>query len=165
MRFASVLFAPASFLALSACGSEREGTMQTEDGEVAYEISENGEQTNVRLNGEDGEVTVDTGANVKPDLPDGLAVYPGAKVTSASNVGMGEAAGALVSMESGDAPEKIVGWYKDKAKAAGYEIETEVSTDALRIVSGKTADGREFNVVANGDDSPTTVQLTAGRGL
>ena len=55
--------------------------------------------------------------------------------------------------------------YVARARAAGYEIETEGSTDALRIVSGKTADGREFNVVANGDDSPTTVQLTAGRGL
>lgn len=165
MRFASVLLAPAAILALSACGSEREGTMQTEDGEVAYEISEDGETTNVRLNGDEGEVTVDTGANLKPDLPDGLALYPGARITSASNVGLGEAAGALVTMESEDSPEKIVGWYKDQAAKAGYEIDSEVSTGSLRIVSGKTADGREFNVVANGDASPTTVQLTAGRGL
>ncbi|WP_144096125.1 hypothetical protein [Croceicoccus sediminis] len=165
MRLATFLLAPAAVLAISGCGSEREGTVQSEDGEVAYEISEDGETTNVRLNGDEGEVTVDTGANLKPDLPDGLAVYPGATITSASNVGLGEAAGALVTMESADSPEKIVGWYKDQAAKAGYDIDSEVSTGSLRIVSGKTADGREFNVVANGDDSPTTVQLTAGRGL
>lgn len=152
-------------LVLSACGSADEGTIATEDGDVDYAVTDEDGARHVELSGEQGTASVDTGKDVAPELPEGLSVYPGARIANVANVGLAETSGTLVSMESEDSPARIADWYRQQAEAAGYTVKAEVAGDALHILSGKTTDGREFGLVANGAETPTTIQLTAGRNL
>ncbi|WP_156500405.1 hypothetical protein [Croceicoccus bisphenolivorans] len=163
MTLASAL---AAMLALGGCGSGEEGTISTEDGDVEYRISGDDDATNIRLNTPDGNATVDTGETLKPDLPEGIAVYPAAKVTNVSNVGLGDkGSGSLVAMDTADAPDKVTGWYKAAAEKAGYKVEAQLQTGNLHMISGKAGDGREFSVTASAREGGTSVQLIAGSGL
>jgi len=153
-------------LALAGCSSEKEGTIATDDGDVAYSLDESDGNTRVNLDGPDGEAAVETGEDLTPDLPEGLTLYPGAKVDTVSNVGLGDsAAGTLVSMITSDSPDKVTAWYKAETTKAGYGIEAELQTGALHMISGKAEDGRQFSVSATQRDDGSSVQIIAGAGL
>ncbi|RVQ66899.1 hypothetical protein EKN06_08035 [Croceicoccus ponticola] len=153
-------------IALAGCGSDKEGTIATGEGDVAYRMSGDEDANNIQLKGPDGEATVDTGKDLAPDLPAGLAVYPGAKVTNVSNVGLGEqGSGSLVAMDTADGAQKVAEWYKAQGEKSGYKIAAQLQTGKLHMVSGKTDDGREFSVTASDREGGTSVQLIAGSGL
>lgn len=146
-------------LVLGACGS---GEPEPAD-DTTYR---GGDVTpNIRIDTPGGEAKVVTGADVRPDLPPGIAVYPGAKVVSVSNVGLdGKSGGAVVSMETGDAPDKVVSWYRDAAGSAGYKIDASLQTGGLTVLSGRADHGGEFSVTATKREGGSSVQLLAGNG-
>lgn len=152
-------------LALSACGSEKEGTLATEDGDVSYTIDDADGGKNISLSGPEGEATVETGEDIKPDLPAGVMLYPGASVESVSNVGLENgASGALVSMKSTDSPDKVAAWYKAEAVKAGFTPDAQLQTGKLHVFSAKAPDGRQFSVTATERDGGSSIQLIAGSG-
>lgn len=155
----SLAGALAATLALGACGSDKP--------EAADDTAYRGGEVvpNIRIDTPGGEARVVTGADITPDLPPGIKLYPGAKVVSVSNVGLeGKRGGAVVSMETGDAPERIVSWYRDAAGSAGYKIDTQLQTGGLTVLSGRADHGGEFSVTATKREGGSSVQLLAGNG-
>lgn len=153
-------------LALAGCGSDNEGTLDTDAGDVAYTIEDEDGATSVNLAGPEGEATVETGEDLAPDLPGGVSLYPGASVDSVSNVGLENGtAGALVSMKSADSPEAITAWYKAEATKQGFAPDAQLQTGKLSVFSAKASDGRQFSVTATERDGGSSIQLIAGSGI
>lgn len=153
-------------LALAACGSETSGTFEGEDGETGeYTIDRSTGETTATIETEDGTATLRSGSNVPVDLPAGFSLYPGASVISNTVVKQGAGgSGTLVSMSSGDSPDKVAAFYKNQAEAAGIEIQMEMITNGAQIIGGQSQDGLTFSIMANPDEEGgTTAQLTVGK--
>tara|TARA_A100001391_G_scaffold7621_6_gene4943 strand:- start:26351 stop:26845 length:495 start_codon:yes stop_codon:yes gene_type:complete len=154
----------AAVLALTACGSDDSDTIETEDGEVAYDVDQDSGEVNATITNADGEtVTIQSGEGAASSLPDGFTLYPGAKVVSSTNVSAGSGSGALVQLQSSAEPEEIVAFYRKEAEAAGIEIKMEMKANEAQIVSGESGDGLVFSINASpGDDGGTSATLTIG---
>ena len=154
----------AAVLGLAACGSSDSGTIETDEGEVAYTVDENGDEMNATITNENGEtVSVQSGDGIAADLPDGFTLYPGAKVLSSTNVSSGDGSGALILLESGDTPDKIVAYYRKEAEAAGIEIKMEMKANEAQIVSGESPSGLVFSINASpAEEGGSTANLTIG---
>lgn len=150
-------------LALAACSSEKSGTFETDDGDKG-EYTVDGDEGGVKasITTEDGTATMQSGENVKADLPAGFTVYPGAKVVSATNVDGGGSKGSLVMMETGDSPDKVTDFYRKQAEAAGIKIEMEMSINGGKMIGGKGEGGKMFTLNTTDNDGTTGIQLTAG---
>ena len=155
----------AVFLSLAACGGGDSGTVQTEDGEVAYDVNQSGDDVNATITGPDGEVVnIASGAGADVTLPDGFSIYPGAANVSSTSVTSGDGGGALVMMTSADTPEKIIGYYRKQAEAAGVVINATAATNGTQVIGGESADGLAFTLSASPDgQGQTMVQMSVGR--
>lgn len=152
-------------VALAACGSETSGDFTTEDGEDAeYTIDKNTGETSMTIKGEDGEATLRSGAAVPVSLPDGFSLFPGSTVITNTVVDQPDGKGTMVTFEADAPADKIVAHYRDAAKAAGFDIQLEMTTNGTMMVGGeRKADGASLSVTATtGDDSKTTGQIIIG---
>lgn len=164
MRLALPIAAACSFV-LAACGSENSGTFETSEGEKGeYTVDSDGDGMNATVTTPDGTATMQSGENVKADLPDGFTVYPGAKVVSATNVDSPQSKGALVIMETTDSPDKVAAFYRKQAEAAGIKIEMEMTVNGGKMIGGKGPDERVFSLNTTSNDDNTGIQLTVGQG-
>ncbi len=151
---------------LAACGGSDERTIQTEDGEVTYDIDSDGGESTFTFEGEDGgELTMQTGSNVDADLPDGYSVYPGSTVVSSTNMKQADGEGSMVLMTTDDSPDEVVAYYRAQAEAVGITIQSEITANGNKLIGGEGPDGSTFSVNASPSDDGTTVQLLVGRGL
>ena len=150
--------------ALAACGSSDSGTIETEDGDVAYTVDQDGSTAVATATNADGEtVTMQSGEGAAANLPDGFTLYPGAKVVSSTSVSAGGSNGAMVQLESPATPEEVVAFYRQEAEAAGIEIKMEMKANEAQIVSGESAGGLVFSINASPiDDGGTSATLTIG---
>lgn len=150
-------------LALAACSSEKSGTFETGDGgKGEYTVDSDDGGMNATITTEDGTATMQSGENVKADLPAGFTVYPGATVVSATNVDATGTKGSMVMMETTDAPDKVASFYRKQAEAAGIKIEMEMTINGGKLIGGKGEDGKMFSLNATSNDGKTGIQLTAG---
>lgn len=153
----------AATIALAACSSEKSGTFETEDGEQGeYTVDSDGGGAKASITTDEGTFTMQSGDDVKADLPDGFTVYPGAKVVSATNVDGGGTKGSLVMMETTDAPDKVAAFYRKQAEAAGIKIEMEMTINGGKMIGGKGEGGKMFSLNTTNNDGKTGIQLTAG---
>lgn len=157
----------AAALLVAACGSGDEGTIQTEDGEVTYDIDNQGEDVSVDMTGPGGEhVTMRSGNEAVEGMPDGFSVYPGSTVVTSTSVNTTDGSGVLVVLTTSDAPEKVIAFYRQQAEAAGVTIDGEMNTNGTRLIGGEGPGGLAFSASASpGGDGANTVQLTVGRGM
>ncbi|MDJ0642844.1 MAG: hypothetical protein QNJ15_08505 [Erythrobacter sp.] len=151
----------ASALALSACGSESSGTITTEDGEtVEYSVDgDDSDSATMRITGPDGEEVVSrTGPGVDVNLPDGISMYPGAKVVSNTVVSGGtEGSGSMIMFESEDSPEAITGFYRKQAEDAGITIQIDAKMNDAQMIAGeKESDNSSFMVTASREETGVT---------
>ena len=151
---------------LAACGSDREGTIDTEDGEVAYTVDDNGEAVDATFTGPNGEtMQVRSGANANVALPSGFTLYPGATVVTSQVITAADGEGAIVVMTTGDSQDDVMAHYRREAEAAGVELSGEVDTGQVRVLGGEGPDGTAFSLSAiQGEDGQTQIQLSVGRG-
>ena len=161
MRFVLTSAICASALALTACGSERSGTITTEDGEtVEYATdSDSSGETTMRITGPDGEEVVSrTGAGVDIELPDGISMYPGAKIVSNTVVSGGsEGSGSMIMFESSDSPEEITQHYRKQAEDAGIAIQIDAKMEDAHMIAGeKKSDNSSFMVTATREEGDVT---------
>ena len=150
-------------LALVACGSETSGEFTTADGENAeYTIDKETGETSMTIEGEDGEASLRSGANVPVTLPDGFTLFPGSKVVTNTLVNQPDGQGTMITFEAEAPAEKVVAHYRDAAKAAGFDIQLEMNTNGTRVIGGeRKADGSSLSVTAT-DGEPTTGQIIIG---
>ncbi|ALE16170.1 hypothetical protein AMC99_00867 [Altererythrobacter epoxidivorans] len=169
MRAATCLFSTSIIglsLFLSACGSEKSGSFETEDGEQGtYEIDQATGETTARIETDDGTAVMRSGKNVAIDLPNGFAVYPGSEVVSNTTFSQGDTKGALLTFESGAEPVELVEYYRKQAEAAGIEIELELNVNDGMMIGGSDKTGQSFTLNANREGSKTTAQLMVGKQL
>lgn len=148
---------------LASCGGDS-GTIETEDGEVTYDIDSSGENSEFRMTGEDGEeVVINTGSDVNVDLPGGFTLYPGAEVISSTTVNQTDGSGSMVVMRSSGSPDEVASFYRQQAEAAGIEIAMEINSNGSKLIGGEGADGLTFSLNATPDGNGTTAQLVLGR--
>ena len=116
----------------------------------------------------DGTATVSTGvqaaATAASGLPDFAPLFPGAKVenaTSAISSEGGDAQGVTVTYTVDVAPEKVIDFYKDKAKAAGFKTQMDANMGAaLMFVASDEATKRGLQVIASGKGDSASVVMT-----
>ncbi len=163
MRTTALILAGGMALALAACGSETSGEFTTDDGKNAeYTIDEDSGETSMTIKGEDGEATLRSGANVPVSLPDGFTLFPGSKVVTNTVVDQPDGKGTMVTFEADAPADKVVAHYRDAAKAAGFDIQLEMTTNGTMMVGGeRKADGSSISVTATGGE-PTTGQIIIG---
>jgi hypothetical protein len=165
MRKAALVLAGGVALMLSACGSETSGEFTTADGENAeYTIDKDTGETSMTIKGEDGEATLRSGADVPVNLPAGFTLFPGSKVITNTVVNQPDGQGTMVAFEADAPADKVVAHYRDAAKAAGFDIQLEMTTNGTVMIGGeRKADGSSISVTATtGDESATTGQIIIG---
>ena len=158
----------AAVLALSACGSEKSGTFETEDGgDGVYTIDPATGESSAKITTDEGTASFRSGANVKADLPAGWSIYPGAEVISATNIDGVEGRGTMVTMESDDSVDDLIAHYRSQAQKAGLEIKMEMTIDKGRIIAGTSRDGRQFslNVTTDTESGKAQAQLMVASNL
>jgi hypothetical protein len=158
MRKSAWVLASSAALALTACGSETSGEFTTDDGENAeYTIDKDTGETSMTIKGEDGEATLRSGADVPVTLPDGFSLFAGSKVVTNTVVNQPDGQGTMVTFEAAAPADKVVAHYRDQAKAAGFEIQLEMTTNGTTMIAGeRKADGASLSVTATDADAATT---------
>ncbi|MBB4630405.1 hypothetical protein [Sphingosinicella soli] len=170
--------AGAALVALAACGGNdaseaskgegkkvASGSVATDDGEAQYSVRQDGENSTVTVTGPDGETgTFKSGAGAADFLPDFAPLYPGAKVVGGAGGDSGSGIGGMVNFETGDAPEKVVAWYKAEAQKSGLKIAGEMTTPDMQMVAAQDeASKRSLQVHASAKEGGgSTASLIAG---
>jgi hypothetical protein len=151
-------------LALTACGGEKTVYSDAEGNEVKVTRKGDGDASEIKITSADGSATVNIdsgGTDAK--LPLGLAVYPGAKVVSTMTSNADGKSGGMVVMESSADRDTVVAWYRKAVEAKGFKIESEITTQDLRAISG-TKDGGSFSLQVVPAESGSSITLIAGEG-
>lgn len=150
----SVAFA-ATTLLVAGCGPKSETEVASgtytdpATGKTAeYKVSgsKDGEEGNVSIKTEDGEVKFGTGAK----LPPGLTPYPGSKMTG-EFAGISEGKqGGLASFEVKAKAADVVAHYRTQIVAAGLKVKSEMNAGDTIIIGAEKP-----------GDEKTTMQVTA----
>ena len=142
----TIAIAAAGALALTACDpmdfseepAEAVETVENEDGSRTIRLSDDDE----------GTVEVISGAGLVIDLPEGITVYPGARVVNSSERKSAAGSSARVMMITVDSIDQIIAFYREQLTAIGVELETDEVNTALREIEGRSAEGMQVSVVA-----------------
>jgi len=101
------------------------------------------------------------------NAPDFAAVYPGGVVETPPTVAGGPAGpGGLVTFTTDAKPEAVIGFYKQRAEAAGLAPVMSLNRgDTVAYGAAEPANGAMVQVVATAvEKAPTSVQLTWSAG-
>ena len=170
MRYSTLIASAALALTLTACGSEREGTFTTEEGDTGeYSIDTDTGETSMTIETEDGVATLRAGPDVDAELPGGFSIIDGAEVMSNTVVDAADGKGALVTFNSDKSPEEIADLYRAQAESAGVEIQIETSINGGKMLGGEGPDGLTFSILAYPNEEEggegTLANLTVGSGI
>lgn len=154
----------AGSVALAGCGGEKTVYSDAEGNEVKVTREEDGEASEIKIESADGSATVniDSGPN-GAKLPMGLATYPGAKIVSTMASNADGKSGAMVIMQTSADRDTVVDWYRKAVVAKGFTIESEMTTQEMRAISG-SKDGGSFTLQVSPGDDGTSITLIAGEG-
>ena len=153
-------------LALAACGSGSEGTIEGEGGDLTYSIDNDGDAVTADFTGPDGEtMAMRSGDEAADDLPAGFTAYPGSQIVTSTKIDTPDGGGVILVMNTQATPDEVVAFYRQQIEAAEGEIRGETKQGGMIFLNGSGPDGLEFGVGASpGPDGQTTIQLTVGRG-
>ena len=158
-------------LALSACGGGEDVANVNIDGkDVSIKSSGNGEDANISIKGANGETaTINTGAAAASGaMPAGVAAYPGAKSTVTMTGSEGGKKGGMAVLETPDAPDKVIAFYKAEAARMGFtqevsEINSNSDGEAASTYTAKGSDGTGLVVTAALNDGKTIITIMGGQ--
>lgn len=80
-------------------------------------------------------------------LPAAFAVYPGGRVTEAAGHESGDCKVRVVTFTSGDAPARLIAFYRDRAARAGYSAEQQSRGGDLVLGGTNERDGAAFYLI------------------
>lgn len=172
-----ILVCCCAVLALGALNGCNKLAEQTSD-EAAESIAEAamGGNADVEIDGdqvkiatEDGGVqTIAAGSGEFPEgWPASLPQYPGSKITAGSKNSQGEHVAYAISLSTGDGPGLVMAYYKEKALAAGFTLQSTIS-DGGRFADHYTSPEWNFNIGCTSEGNTTSVTLmlgTSGEGI
>lgn len=120
----------------------------------------------IKVTGKEGgkefsyEIAGKGGATVPKSFPADVPRYPGAAVLSSMSQGN---AMSMVTFQTGDAADRVYEFYQAKLRDSGWEIENEMTTPQMRMISGKKAE-RQANVTIGGGDGKSTITVVYSDG-
>ncbi len=142
---------------LAGCGGGGDseiasGTVTDADGKsVDYAVSTAGDQGKVSIKTDEGEISFG-GDAASAKLPDGFALYPGAKLTGGFASTMEGKVATMANFEVKGTAAAVIAFYRKQAEAAGLKIAGEISSPGSMILTANAGDGA---------DKPRSVQITA----
>ena len=175
----SLLALGATVIALAGCDQGKNVTIKDKNGSVVVsangrhvtvhstdgkdgDVTINGNGTNYTVHSSDGNSTVEVntnGVNVSGKLPGFVNIYPGAKVISSVNGGSSNGGGGTVAFETGAAPATVIGFYKEKASASGFQQNLDAN-DSGSLIYSATSGTKTIQVLASKDSTGTHAQVT-----
>jgi len=151
----------AGLLFTAACS--RTHTITTADGKVSYQEKDKGAGT-VTVTGKDGKtatLSFNGGGKVPADYPKDVPVYSGTKVLMSQSASEKNAHSLM--LESADAADKIVAFYKKGLEDNGWKTENTVNAGQLTMVTA-TKDQREINLqITDTGDKRSIMQVVADK--
>ncbi len=165
MRRLALVLVSGAALTLAGCGSEPSSEFTTPDGENAeFTIDDDTGETSMTVKGPDGTATLRSGADVPISMPAGFSLFPGSKVVANTVVSQPDGQGTMVTFEAAAAADAVIAHYRDQAKAAGFDIQLEMTTNGTMMVAGeRKSDGSSLSVTATaGEGDATTGQIIIG---
>lgn len=160
MRFASALL---SIALLGACSVEKDAD-EPDTAEDIAPLDDSDSGTPVRITSKDGtSVAVDSRGGNEAQWPEGFAPYRDSVVTSDIAMGSGTDAARMIEFETADAAEDVVDFYREQARAAGYDIQLDLTVNEGRMITGEREDGSGFSVSTRRAGDLNRVSLTVGR--
>ncbi len=170
---APLLLALALPLALAGCGGGKtETTITTQDGQKVTVTKAGGDEnaTITAVNDKGETATITTGnAAAGGKLPGGVGLYPGAKQTANMMGEQDGKTGGVAVLETSDAPDKVVAYYKAEAQKLGFtknvsNMNTTSDGKTATTFTAEGADGKSGIVVtATADGGKTTVTIMGGQ--
>lgn len=113
----------------------------------------------IEVTGDDGEKVSIGGAAPQGGL---VPAYPGAKTLSSVNAGKAGIQSGEYTFETGDSPQQVLDFYKDKLKPDGFTVSTENSVanqvDSLQLAK----DNQAVNIMVTHGGDKSTVVVTYG---
>jgi hypothetical protein len=144
-------------------GCRRSVTVTGKDGSSAT-ITESRGGVEINVRGKDGQTVKIAGggrsAALPEDFPKDVAIYAGAKPVASVTAGKG----MQVTLQTGDAVDKVAAFYKAQLKTDGWEIQGTVDqAEGTMLTCVKESEKRQLLVtVAHGDDG-TMVSLMVSK--
>ncbi len=117
MRLFTIAVAIAAAALVAGCDQHPSKTTKIKGKDGSVTITSNGEHATIKA--DDGKTTVEINSNSLGSLkpPDFAPVYPGAQIKG-SVMAQTEGGGTFI-LESSAAPDRVIAFYKDRAKSAG----------------------------------------------
>ena len=136
-----------------------------EEGKPATTISattngQSGQSGKVEITSSEGTATFGSGGKV----PSWVPAYPGANAEGTFNASSNEGSMGNFTFKTSDSADKVISFYQDQLKSAGFKITTNVTdSDGKKagMIAGEDADKkRSVAAIIGSDDSQTVVNLT-----
>lgn len=145
-----------------AMGCSRSTTYKSKDGSVTVE-QKSGDTSSIVATDKDGKtVTVNIGGGKIPDdYPKDLPIYPGAKTTAVQSTS--EKHMVNLMLESGDAMDKIAGFYKSGLESNGWKIENSISTAQMTAFTAAKDNRQAILQILDASDKRNINQTTSDK--
>jgi len=142
----------------AAEGTAERAIETASEGKVSADIS--GDTMKITDKETGRESVVKTGQGMPEGWPASLPQYPGSTVVSSVAADTPEGEGFQVMLHTSDAPEAVAEFYLEKAEAAGYKKQAEVSRPENVMIMFESAD-KSFmvNVMPAEDGCDVTLHL------
>lgn len=132
--------------------------------EVSLEAKGSGETGSFEMKSSTGE-TVRFGSGAAAQVPGWVPSYPDSKPEGTFSSQGSESQGGMFGFKTGDNVKKVLGWYEQSLKGAGFRVSTTVTDSGDSsggMVSAEDASKRTVMVTVGTEDSRTAVQVVYG---
>jgi len=108
--------------------------------------------------------TVDVGSGTIPDnFPKDFPIYPGANVTSSMSGGQnGQGSGFWLTLATGDALDKVTGFYKTAFTTGGWTTQATYTADGTTTQTVKKGDMSGSVSIVREDEGTTQIVIVLG---
>lgn len=97
-------------------------------------------------------------------MPEGLALYPGARLIEAAGTDTGRCALRAMSFTTSDSPDGVVSYYATKVRAAGFDAERQPCATEIRLGGTRSGDDAAYMLFARRRNGVTEVDIVASAG-
>jgi hypothetical protein len=141
---------------------------KNEKGETA-EISASGEGGTGKVEFKSDKGTMTIGADASTATPDWVPTYPGAEPQGMYSTKGPQGLSAAFSFDTKDSPEKVMSFFEEKLKDAGFEVTSSTFKKGAKLSGGLVnavakTEKRQVHVTVSDEESGTKVAITYTEG-
>lgn len=129
--------------------------------EVSMETKSSGNSGSLTVKGSNGE-TMEFGSGAAAKIPSWVPGYPGAKPEGTFSAHAESGEGGMFTFKTGDGNKKVLSWYEDSLKGAGFKITVNMTTDQGGMLGAEDSSKHTVMVTLGNEQNQTAVQVTYG---